>query len=358
VLLAVSSAAENPDGLSSQLRELAGEDGVFVVALLDVGERLADGAAEPFDAVIAKPIKQSRLYDALAGCDRSAVPAPPVAADVPAVADLRGLRILIAEDNPVNQQVLTRQASRLGLVVNAVENGEEALAALAAETYDAVLMDCQMPVMDGYAATRAIRGREAAGGPRMPIVAVTANAMREDYDRCRDAGMDDFVAKPVTLAALAQAIERAVLANGRASQPAEEGSLEDALERANGAQRDDGFAIDRSILAALQEDVGGAAALSRIIRLFLEQLDPQAVEIRTGVQASDHAAAARVAHRMKSSSATLGASALAEVLAEIETAANDGDSAALEKLGPALARAVASVRSAFEGVMEGLAAAS
>jgi HPt (histidine-containing phosphotransfer) domain-containing protein len=170
--------------------------------------------------------------------------------------------------------------------------------------------------------------------------------------------MDDFVAKPVTLAALAQAIERAVLANGRASQPAEEGSLEDALERANGAQRDDGFAIDRSILAALQEDVGGAAALSRIIRLFLEQLDPQAVEIRTGVQASDHAAAARVAHRMKSSSATLGASALAEVLAEIETAANDGDSAALEKLGPALARAVASVRSAFEGVMEGLAAAS
>jgi PAS domain S-box-containing protein len=358
VLLAVSSAEENPDGLSSQLRELAGEDGVFVVALLDVGERLGDRAAEPFDAVIAKPIKQSRLYDALAGCDRSAAPAPPVADEVPAVADLRGLRILIAEDNPVNQQVLTRQASRLGLVVNAVENGEAALAALAAETYDAVLMDCQMPVMDGYAATRAIRGREAAGGPRMPIVAVTANAMREDYDRCRDAGMDDFVAKPVTLAALAQAIERAVLANGRASQPAEEGSLEDALERANGAQRDDGFAIDRSILAALQEDVGGAAALSRIIRLFLEQLDPQAVEIRTAVQASDHAAAARVAHRMKSSSATLGASALAEVLAEIETAANDGDSAALENLGPALARAVASVRSAFEGVMEGLAAAS
>jgi len=143
-------------------------------------------------------------------------PRPPVADEVPAVADLRGLRILIAEDNPVNQQVLTRQASRLGLVVNAVENGEAALAALAAETYDAVLMDCQMPVMDGYAATRAIRGREAAGGPRMPIVAVTANAMREDYDRCRDAGMDDFVAKPVTLAALAQAIERAVLANGRA----------------------------------------------------------------------------------------------------------------------------------------------
>ena len=74
VLLAVSSAEASPDGLSSQLRELAGEDGVFVVALLDVGERLADRAAEPFDAVIAKPIKQSRLYDALAGCDRSAAP--------------------------------------------------------------------------------------------------------------------------------------------------------------------------------------------------------------------------------------------------------------------------------------------
>ncbi len=108
----------------------------------------------------------------------------------------------------------------------------------------------------------------------------------------------------------------------------------------------------------MQEDVGGAGALSRIIRLFLEQLDPQAVEIRTAVQASDHASAARIAHRMKSSSATLGASALAEVLAEIEAAANDGDGATLEKLGPGLARAVESVRTAFEGVTEGLAAAS
>jgi len=205
-----------------------------------------------------------------------------------------------------------------------------------------------MPVMDGYAAARAIRTNEQDGTQHIPIIAVTANAMREDYDRCRDAGMDDFVAKPVTLAALAGAIGRAVLVRQGA-----DATLADAIaERPS----DDGFAIDRSTLAALQEDVGGAAALSRIIRLFLEQLDPQAGEITTATGAGDHATVARIAHRMKSSSATLGATVLAETLAAIEAAAGDGDDTELARLSPALARAVERVRAAFEGVTEGLAA--
>jgi PAS domain S-box-containing protein len=351
-LVAVDPADERSGELAQQLRELAGEDGIFIVALLDIGERLADGASSPFDAVVAKPIKQSRLYDALAGCDQSGPQDAPPPDELPQVEDLRGLRVLIAEDNPVNQQVLMRQASRLGLVVTAVENGEAALAALAAQSYDAILMDCQMPVMDGYAAARAIRAKEGSA-QHTPIVAVTANAMREDYDRCRDAGMDDFVAKPVTLAALTHAIERAVF-----SKESAKASLAAALEPEAGAGHDDGFAIDRATLAALQEDVGGAAALSRIIRLFLEQLDPQADEIKAAIAAADQATTARIAHRMKSSSATLGATVLAEVLAEIESAAGDGDGAELEKLTPALGRAVERVRGAFEGVVEGLGAAN
>jgi two-component system sensor histidine kinase/response regulator len=355
VLVAVDPADEEPDEFARRLRERVGEDSVFVIALLDIGERLTEVTSQPFDAVVAKPIKQSRLYDALAGCDRAAVPEPPVEDALPESAELSGLRILIAEDNPVNQQVLMRQAGRLGLVVTAVENGAAALAALAEDTFDAVLMDCQMPVMDGYAAARAIRAGQGDAA-RIPIVAVTANAMREDYDRCRDAGMDEFVAKPVTLSSLAQAIARAVTVCQSPDGVAQD-VLTDAI-RAHDATRDDGFAIDRSTLAALQEDVGGAAALSRIIGLFLEQLDPQGAEIATAIKASDHGSVGRIAHRMKSSSATLGASALAEVLAEMEAAAGEGDAESLEKLGPALASAVVRVRSAFEGVVEGLAAAS
>jgi CheY-like chemotaxis protein/HPt (histidine-containing phosphotransfer) domain-containing protein len=268
------------------------------------------------------------------------------------------LRILIAEDNPVNQQVLMRQASRLGLVATAVENGEAALAALADGSYDAVLMDCQMPVMDGYAATRAIREREREGAPRTPIVAVTANAMREDYEHCRDAGMDDFVAKPVTLAALTNAIERAVAANRSAQAEPESdarpASASEQVEPVAARTATDDYGIDRGALAALQEDVGGAASLARIIRLFLEQLDPQADAIREAASAGEHDMVARTAHRMKSSSATLGATRLAEVLEQIETAATEADAAACDQHSAALVGTLESARAGFEGVMEGL----
>jgi two-component system sensor histidine kinase/response regulator len=358
-VIAVPAGDASALELARELHELAGERDLFVIALVDIGERLdeaAPGEEQIFDAVVAKPIKQSRLYDALASFDRStAAPAPAEGEAV--VPELRGMRVLIAEDNPVNQLVLTRQAGRLGLVVIAVENGEAAVEALAEGTYDAVLMDCQMPVMDGYAATRAIRELERKGGARTPIVAVTANAMREDYDRCRDAGMDDFVTKPVTLAALANAIERAVAANR--AEPDTRGIAEPnkPAEIESRGSNDD-LVIDRAALAALQEDLGGAAALARIVQLFLEQLDPQAGEINAAVAAGDQVTAARIAHRMKSSSATLGATVLAELLAGIESAASDGDGVELEKLTPALGGAVERVRGAFEGVVEGLGAAN
>jgi CheY-like chemotaxis protein/HPt (histidine-containing phosphotransfer) domain-containing protein len=275
-----------------------------------------------------------------------------------AAAELRGMRILIAEDNPVNQLVLTRQAGRLGLVVTAVENGEAALGALADETYDAVLMDCQMPVMDGYTAARAIRERERNGGPRTPIVAVTANAMPEDHDRCRDAGMDEFVPKPVTLAALANALERAVGANGaRPDEPAT-GPVEDpGVSQSDLAPADDP-AIDQAALAALQEDLGGAAALARIVQMFLDELGPQAAQIAQAAEERDHEGLGRIAHRMKSSSATLGATTLAGVLEQIEAAASDRDATACEELCATFTVLAARTRVAFERVVEGLDAAS
>jgi len=106
-------------------------------------------------------------------------------------------RILLVEDNKVNQMVASKMLVAMGLTVDLAENGEKALAALAEKRYDLVLMDCQMPVLDGYQATKAFRSREPQGDKRLPIIAMTANAMEGDRQKCLDAGMDDYLAKPV-----------------------------------------------------------------------------------------------------------------------------------------------------------------
>jgi signal transduction histidine kinase/DNA-binding response OmpR family regulator len=369
--VAIVSAGANRDDaneLARELRSEAGEEGVFLIALLEIGERLALADGErTFDAVVGKPIKQSRLRDALAGVRSQPDPQPPEPKDAPG--DLTGLHVLIAEDNPVNQQVLLRQVGRLGLIADAVANGQEVLDALRERSYDAVLMDCQMPVMDGYTATREIRALEQDGRARVPIVAVTANAMRDDLERCREAGMDEFVAKPVTLAALAAAIEHSVktsraaggsaageratgVAAGAAGEAAAgPGGEATAAESGGGAAH---TAIDRPALDSLREDLGGADSLLRIVRLFLEQLDPQAEQIEREARAGELETLARNAHRMKSSAATLGATELAELLRQLEATAIEGDAVACEQLATTFGAAVAAAREAFQALLEEL----
>ena len=121
------------------------------------------------------------------------------------------VRALIVEDNPINQVVAKKMLKKLGCTVSTVNNGEEAVDATAKESFDVVFMDCQMPVMDGYEATRRIRSREAEqGAQRLPIVAMTANSMSHDRDACLEAGMDDYLSKPVFLNVLEDALVRGV----------------------------------------------------------------------------------------------------------------------------------------------------
>ena len=115
--------------------------------------------------------------------------------------------VLVVEDSPVNRVVATRVVERCGYQVNAVNNGQEALDALSARHYDAILMDCQMPELDGYAATREIRRREGSDR-HTPIIAMTAHAMNGDRERCLDAGMDDYVSKPVRAQTLVEVLRR------------------------------------------------------------------------------------------------------------------------------------------------------
>jgi CheY-like chemotaxis protein len=154
-----------------------------------------------------KPVRTSVLYDRLmrlmtVGRPTKATTKPTV---VPAAtAGSRG-RILVAEDNELNQLVAEGLVGRLGFDVEIVANGVEALQALARNSYSAVMMDCHMPVMDGFEATRRIRAGET-GAARTPIIAMTAGALDEDRKRCLEAGMDDFVTKPVDIAALERAL--------------------------------------------------------------------------------------------------------------------------------------------------------
>ena len=119
-------------------------------------------------------------------------------------------RVLVADDNEVNQLVASKFLQKLGYQVEVVQNGREAVEALARATYDAVLMDCDMPDMDGYQATRAIRTREAEGQTRIPIIALTGHATDEDERICKQAGMDAVVTKPVTLPVLRATLDRAL----------------------------------------------------------------------------------------------------------------------------------------------------
>jgi signal transduction histidine kinase/CheY-like chemotaxis protein len=176
-----------------------------------------------FDAGLSKPVRQSQLCDTLAQVlaghkdERPLVRAP--SAPIPADAPLRGL---IVEDNLVNQKVAHTMFETLGCQCDAVANGLEALEALSRTFYDFVLMDVQMPVMDGIAATKEVRRREGGGASRIPIIAMTAHAMQGDRERCLAAGMDDYVAKPVSRDAFRYALARCgALIEARRQTPVE-----------------------------------------------------------------------------------------------------------------------------------------
>ncbi len=169
----------------------------------------AEQSARPeIDGYLTKPIRRGPLQALLlSAMGRASSSAPPPPIPAPRLASSAGVRLLLAEDNPVNRKVAVLMLTRLGYEVDVAVNGQEALAALDSASYGAVLMDCQMPILDGYTATRELRKREA-GGQRTPVIALTASAMAEDQDRCLAAGMDDYLSKPVRADALAASLHR------------------------------------------------------------------------------------------------------------------------------------------------------
>ncbi len=198
-------------------------DQTHLVMITTLGRRGDARAAQDagFSAYLTKPIRQAQLCQCLSLVLN---PVKNVESDQGETAlslitrhtlkenePFKKLRLLLAEDNIVNQKVAVRMLEKLGYRVDVVANGQEALAAMNRLHYHAILMDCQMPEMDGYDATREIRTREISSGKRIPIIAMTANAMKGDREKCLDAGMDDFISKPVKLEALQEVLGKWIL---------------------------------------------------------------------------------------------------------------------------------------------------
>ena len=224
-----------------------------IIILLPAQSRpddVARGKELGVGAYVTKPVKQVHLLDALlkvlSGRTNRTTSLFPVVGE--AASEERPLRILVAEDTPINQQVVTHMLGRRGHEVVVVENGLEAVEALERETYDLVLMDLQMPRMGGFEATGRIRQREEGTGARIPIIALTAHAMAGDEERCLEAGMDGYLSKPFRMAALLEVIHKHVHGG-------------DAEE--NGGQEDDAAADDAREhgveLAGVQGDVAELA---------------------------------------------------------------------------------------------------
>jgi len=268
---------------------------------------------------------------------------PATAAMVPAEAlppteltKLDSLRVLLVEDHPVNQKLATAILKSEGHSVEVAANGEEGLARLRAGQFDLVLMDIQMPVLDGLQATMQIRADEQGSARRIPIIAMTANALIGDRERCLAAGMDDYVSKPFRRAELFSAMTRAMAAVGSAASP--------ALNRAAEPQAAMPVSVSMAMPAAAPPRVDYAAVLAGadqdvieiIGALFLEQYPGNIAEIEEATADRDRVRLARIAHTLKGLFRTFSAETPADFAAAIEASAKAGDTSPDHDFGPAI----------------------
>jgi PAS domain S-box-containing protein len=282
-----------------------------------------EARAAGIEAELTKPVRQSRLYNQLVSTlnrrpralPAAQRPRPPARSTTPP----NGRHVLVAEDNEINQFAATQVLEKLGFTVDIASNGREAIAMSGAKRYAAVFMDCQMPEVDGYAATQAIRRREA-GEHRTPIVAMTAHTMHGDRAKCLDAGMDDYLAKPLRLDSVA-----AVCDGLDPSDP-----FSEALTGADRALFDP---------AGLLE-IASPDEARQLIAMFMEQTMTRLPLLADAVALADHDAVHRIAHGLKGSAATVGAPLIAAVSGSMSEIAERGSLDGIAELHAQLVDAV------------------
>ncbi|HEX2709321.1 MAG TPA: response regulator, partial [Candidatus Deferrimicrobium sp.] len=234
-------------------------------------------------------------------------------------------KVLLVEDNPLNQEVTLGMLSVLGIEADVAGNGQEGLDAIAAKRYDLVLMDCQMPVMDGYMATRALRAQEKeSGGRHLPVVALTANALSGDSEACLAVGMDGYLSKPFTIQKLGKTLSK-WLSVEREKEPG--GAAEAPGEVAGTAKPPISSPIDKTVLDGIREleGAGNHGFFERIINLYLSGASGLVGGILSAAEKGDMESLLRAAHTLKSSSANVGATGLSDLCRKIEGKARAGE---------------------------------
>ncbi len=316
-----------------------------VVILAPFGQRLNQDLMDEsgVSQCVIKPVKQSRLLDALLTSTHTTFITNPHAAarsDVPVPGKKRAvqpLRILLAEDNPVNQKLALRQLQKLGYTAHPVGNGAEVLQEVERVSYDVVLMDCQMPELDGYEVTRRIRELEKQNASRRPplyIIAVTAHALEGDRENCLSAGMNDYLTKPLHMAQLDAALSR-------------------ALRRR--APEVSSVVLDPVCIAGLKElrEPGQPDPLVELSDLFQREAERCVQRLEVATEQHATAEATRSAHSLKGSASNLGAHRLATLCATMEQSAKNEDWAGLASQLPNLKNELAQVHQSLQAEIRG-----
>ena len=255
-------------------------------------------------------------------------------------------KVLLAEDNPINQQVARAMLEKLGLQITLAANGQEAIELAEKDHFDLILMDIQMPIMDGHTATMKIR-QSPDNLRHIPIIALTANAMLSDRQKCLDAGMNDFLSKPFTLAQLQAMLEHwlAVAKHNRHTSD-NSGSMHESF-----TSRD--AIINLSTLNRLREldPENGTGVLKKLISIYLSYAPSYASQIEKAIQAADHLALNKAAHTFKSSAANVGAETLAGICQKLENFGKNNQMDEASKLLPSMQQEFQQVTIALEALL-------
>ncbi len=291
-----------------------------------------------FEAYLIKPVRQSEMFESISAVlSAKGLQTEKSMVTRHSIREMRltNVRILVAEDNITNQQVALGIIKKLGLSADAVANGLEAVKALELIPYDIVLMDVQMPEMDGYQATQSIRAPESKVTNRdIPIIALTAHAMLGDREKCVQAGMNDYLSKPIVPQDLAEMLEKWLPNKKKIANPLQQ--IPKAGSPQESAKQEETAAPIFDQESFLERAMGDQELANTVIEIFLEDIPPQIQSLKDLFDRGDIAGSGQRAHAIKGAAANVGGEALREVASEIEKAGKAGDSEKIADLLPVI----------------------
>jgi PAS domain S-box-containing protein len=334
------------DGLSlaRAIKSDGGLEAVKLILLTSFGQRGhgAEASRIGISAYLTKPVDEADLYDCLVEIlAQGRSPRPPSLVTRHSLREARppvAAHVLVAEDNEVNQKVAVHILEKLGYRVEVAENGREAMEACQRAHYDAVLMDAQMPELDGYEATRRIREAEGSGR-RVPIIAMTASAMKGDRERCLEAGMDDYISKPVTPEELARVLQRWVSPHAPAVEAAE-------AARAGPVAGD---LLDGTIVESLMSVDEDGSLMDELVATY-KRIAPVRIAALRKAAKGNAADLERTAHSFLGSCGNLGCRRMADLCARLEVLGRSGSTEGAAELVQALEAEYAAVKPQLEAL--------